>query len=189
MERRMRGAVQRCWREIQRSCAKKDPKREGHISTMSFLGEQQTTYIIIYDTELYLPAEVHAEVHDKDWLCVTEIIQALHIDMTREQFEYLAEKSGIMNNGCVSYHDFLCHFLLNLNPAEAKRAFERQELPLPPTPVNKEGGKTIVCNSVAAWHKLLWEIHLICLNRHICWATVAGMLIFLHIQYVCKSCP
>lgn len=50
----------------------------------------------------------------------------------------LAVKFDIMNNGCVSYHNFLRHFLLNLKPAEAKRAFERRELPLPVTVIGTD---------------------------------------------------
>ncbi|XP_041820351.1 EF-hand calcium-binding domain-containing protein 6 [Chelmon rostratus] len=99
VERRLRGAVQRCWREIQRNCTKEDPQQEGHISAASFL----------------------------------DILRSLGIDLTREQLVQLAVKFDIMNNGCVSYHNFLRHFLLNLKPAEAKRAFERRELPLPVT--------------------------------------------------------
>nr|XP_046235173.1 EF-hand calcium-binding domain-containing protein 6 [Scatophagus argus] len=98
-ERRLRGAVQRCWREIQKNCSKEDPQKEGYVSTASFL----------------------------------EILQSLSINMTREQFERLAVELDIMNNGCISYHNFLRHFLLNLKPAEAKRGFERRELPLPIT--------------------------------------------------------
>ncbi|XP_008286566.1 EF-hand calcium-binding domain-containing protein 6 [Stegastes partitus] len=97
MERRLRGAVQRCWKEIQRKCSELDPQREGCISAASFLG----------------------------------ILQALSIRMTEEQFEHLAVKLDIMNNGHVSYHNFLRHFLLNLKPAETQRAFERRRLPLP----------------------------------------------------------
>ncbi|XP_030006563.1 EF-hand calcium-binding domain-containing protein 6-like [Sphaeramia orbicularis] len=37
VERRLRMAVQRCWKEIQRSCSKKDPQQEGQISAISFL--------------------------------------------------------------------------------------------------------------------------------------------------------
>ncbi|XP_034720028.1 EF-hand calcium-binding domain-containing protein 6 [Etheostoma cragini] len=101
-ERRLRGAVQRCWREIQKNCAKEDPQQEGHISTTSFL----------------------------------EILQCLGISMTQEQIEHLAVKFDISNNGCVSYHNFLRHFLLNLKPAETKAAHERRRLPLPITPVS-----------------------------------------------------
>ncbi|KAE8281569.1 EF-hand calcium-binding domain-containing protein 6 DJ-1-binding protein [Larimichthys crocea] len=36
-ERRLRGEVQRCWKEIQRNCTEEDPQQEGHISTSSFL--------------------------------------------------------------------------------------------------------------------------------------------------------
>lgn len=73
--------------------------------------------------------------------CVAEILQSLSITVTREQFEHLAVKFDIMNNCCVSYHNFLRHFLLNLKPAEAKRAFERRKLPLPITTVK------IICYS------------------------------------------
>uniref|UniRef100_A0A3P8UCG5 Uncharacterized protein n=1 Tax=Amphiprion percula TaxID=161767 RepID=A0A3P8UCG5_AMPPE len=89
MERRLRGAVQHCWKEIQRKCTELDPQREGHIST------------------------------------------ALNIKMTEDQFKHLAGKLDIMNNGHVSYHSFLRHFLLNLKPAESMRTFERRRLPLP----------------------------------------------------------
>ncbi|TKS91016.1 EF-hand calcium-binding domain-containing protein 6 [Collichthys lucidus] len=36
-ERRLRGEVQRCWKEIQRNCTEEDPQQEGHISISSFL--------------------------------------------------------------------------------------------------------------------------------------------------------
>ncbi|KAF3704844.1 EF-hand calcium-binding domain-containing protein 6 [Channa argus] len=101
MERRMRAAVQCCWKEIQKKCAEEDHQRDGHISTASFL----------------------------------EILQSLSIKMTSEQFENLAGKFDIMCNSCVSYHNFLQHFLLNLKPAETARAFGRRRLPLPITPV------------------------------------------------------
>ncbi|XP_032361212.1 EF-hand calcium-binding domain-containing protein 6 [Etheostoma spectabile] len=101
-ERRLRGAMQRCWREILKNCAEVDPQQEGHISTTSFL----------------------------------EILQSLGISMTQEQFEHLAVKFDISNNGCVSYHNFLRHFLLNLKPAETKAAYERRRLPLPITPAS-----------------------------------------------------
>ncbi|KAF1372642.1 hypothetical protein PFLUV_G00268030 [Perca fluviatilis] len=102
-ERNLRGAVQRCWKDIQRNCTEEDPLREGHISTTSFL----------------------------------EILQSLGISMTQEQLERLAEKFDITNNGSVSYHDFLRHFLLNLKPAETKTAYERRRLPLPITPASQ----------------------------------------------------
>ncbi|XP_042258777.1 EF-hand calcium-binding domain-containing protein 6 isoform X2 [Thunnus maccoyii] len=102
-ERRLRGAVQRCWKEIQRNCSEEDPQREGHISTVSFL----------------------------------EILQSLNINLSQVQFEHLAMKFDIMNNGGVSYHNFLRHFLLNLRPAETKRTFERCKLPLPVTPTSQ----------------------------------------------------
>uniref|UniRef100_A0A8P4KAB9 EF-hand domain-containing protein n=1 Tax=Dicentrarchus labrax TaxID=13489 RepID=A0A8P4KAB9_DICLA len=66
-----------------------------------------------------------------------EILHSLSIDVSREQFEHLAVKFDIMNNGCVSYHNFLRHFLLNLKPVEAKRAFERRKLPPPITPTSQ----------------------------------------------------
>ncbi|KAK2858679.1 hypothetical protein Q5P01_003299 [Channa striata] len=103
MERRLRGAVQRYWKEIQRKCAEEDPKQDGHISTASFL----------------------------------EILQSLNISMTPEQFEHLAGKFDIMSKGCVSYHNFLHHFLLNLKPAETTKTFERRRLPLPITPTSQ----------------------------------------------------
>lgn len=76
---------------------------------------------------------------------VADILQSLSISVTREQFEHLAVKFDIMNNGCVSYHNFLRHFLLNLKPAEAKRAFERRKLPLPVTPVKMVCYSAIQC--------------------------------------------
>ncbi|XP_067347110.1 EF-hand calcium-binding domain-containing protein 6-like isoform X2 [Channa argus] len=103
MERRMRAAVQCCWKEIQKKCAEEDHQRDGHISTASFL----------------------------------EILQSLSIKMTSEQFENLAGKFDIMCNSCVSYHNFLQHFLLNLKPAETARAFGRRRLPLPITPTSQ----------------------------------------------------
>ncbi|CAK6975638.1 EF-hand calcium-binding domain-containing protein 6 [Scomber scombrus] len=36
-ERRLRGAVQRCWKDIHKNCSQKDPQQEGHISAVSFL--------------------------------------------------------------------------------------------------------------------------------------------------------
>ncbi|XP_026216864.1 EF-hand calcium-binding domain-containing protein 6 [Anabas testudineus] len=99
MEKRLRRAVQHCWKEIQRKCGEEDPQQGGHISTTCFLG----------------------------------ILQSLDISMTQEQFENLAERFDFMHNGCVSYHSFLRHFLLNLKPAETTRAFERLKLPLPNT--------------------------------------------------------
>ncbi|XP_074482122.1 EF-hand calcium-binding domain-containing protein 6 [Sebastes fasciatus] len=100
-ERRLRGAVQRRWKEIQRKCAEGDPHREGRVGATSFL----------------------------------EILRSLGISMTREQFEHLAVKCDIISNGCVSYHNFLRHFLLNLKPAEAKTT--RRKLPLPITPTGQ----------------------------------------------------
>ncbi|XP_034529546.1 EF-hand calcium-binding domain-containing protein 6 [Notolabrus celidotus] len=97
VERRLRGAVQRCWKEIQRSCREEDPQDEGLISTACFL----------------------------------RILQSLSISVTQEQFEHLAVKFDIMSNGCVSYHDFLRHFLLNLKPAETETVIRRRKLPLP----------------------------------------------------------
>ncbi|KAM7377843.1 hypothetical protein PAMA_012982 [Pampus argenteus] len=102
-ERRLRGAVQRCWKEIQRNCSKEDPQQEGHISTVSFL----------------------------------EILQSLNVDLSPVQFEHLDMKFGIVNNGRVSYHNFLRHFLLNLRPAETKGMFERRKIPLPVTPMSQ----------------------------------------------------
>ncbi|XP_047430733.1 EF-hand calcium-binding domain-containing protein 6-like [Mugil cephalus] len=98
-ERRLRGTVQRCWKEIQKKCAEQDAQQDGHIGAASFL----------------------------------EILQSLNINMTQDQFAYLAGKLDVMNDGRVSYQDFLRHFLLNLKPAEAKGAFERRKLPLPIT--------------------------------------------------------
>ncbi|XP_059181453.1 EF-hand calcium-binding domain-containing protein 6 [Centropristis striata] len=66
-----------------------------------------------------------------------EILQALSISMSREQFDYLAAKYDIVNNDCVSYHNFLRHFLLNLKPAETKTSYERRKLPLPATPTSQ----------------------------------------------------
>ncbi|KAI9516979.1 hypothetical protein NQZ68_011456 [Dissostichus eleginoides] len=60
-----------------------------------------------------------------------KILHSLGINMTQEQLEHLTVKFDIINNGCVSYHNFLRHFLLNLRPAEAKTAYERRRLPLP----------------------------------------------------------
>uniref|UniRef100_UPI0037E8E2F3 EF-hand calcium-binding domain-containing protein 6-like n=1 Tax=Semicossyphus pulcher TaxID=241346 RepID=UPI0037E8E2F3 len=97
VERRLRGAVQSCWKEIQRSCREEDPQQDGLIGTECFL----------------------------------KILRSLGISVTQEQFERLAVKSDIMSNGCVSYHDFLRHFLLNLNPVETEMKFERRKLPLP----------------------------------------------------------
>ncbi|XP_060886384.1 EF-hand calcium-binding domain-containing protein 6 [Labrus mixtus] len=97
VERRLRAAVQRCWKEIQRSCREEDPQNEGLISTSCFL----------------------------------KILQSLSITVTQTQFELLAVKLDVMTKGCVSYHDFLRHFLLNLKPAETMTAFQRRKLPLP----------------------------------------------------------
>ncbi|XP_041637281.1 EF-hand calcium-binding domain-containing protein 6 [Cheilinus undulatus] len=97
VERRLRGVVQHCWKEIQRSCREEDPQKDGVISTACFL----------------------------------KILQSLSISLTQEQFEQLAMKSDIMTNGCVSYQDFLRHFLLNLKPAENQTKFQRRKLPLP----------------------------------------------------------
>lgn len=58
--------------------------------------------------------------------------------MTQEQFERLAVQFDIMSNGCVSYHDFLRQFLLNLKPTETKMMFRRRKLPLP-TQVSGKG--------------------------------------------------
>ncbi|KAM7366814.1 hypothetical protein PAMP_014758 [Pampus punctatissimus] len=102
-ERRLRGAVQRCWKEIQRNCSQEDPHQEGQISTVSFL----------------------------------EILQSLNINLSQVQFEHLDMKFGIVNNGRVSYHNFLRHFLLNLRPAETKGRFERRKIPLPVTPMSQ----------------------------------------------------
>uniref|UniRef100_A0A8C3AHB1 Uncharacterized protein n=1 Tax=Cyclopterus lumpus TaxID=8103 RepID=A0A8C3AHB1_CYCLU len=99
-ERRLREAVQRCWKEIQKNCTEEDPQQEGHISTTSFL----------------------------------EILHSLSIRMTREQLERLAVKFDIINNGRVSYHNFLRHFLLTLKPAETKTPYGRRKLPLPIAP-------------------------------------------------------
>ncbi|XP_071389136.1 EF-hand calcium-binding domain-containing protein 6 [Centroberyx affinis] len=99
VERRLRGEVQRCWKEIQRNCSEDDPHREGEISTNSFL----------------------------------DILQSLNISVTQKEFEHLAVKFDIMSNGRVSYPNFLRQFLLNLNPPEVKRAFERRKLPCPAT--------------------------------------------------------
>ncbi|XP_049423387.1 EF-hand calcium-binding domain-containing protein 6-like [Epinephelus fuscoguttatus] len=103
-ERRLRWAVQCCWKEILRKCTEEDPQREGHISTTSFL----------------------------------EILQSFNISVTQEQFEHLAVKSDIINDGCVSYNNFLRHFLLNLKPAEAKMPFRRCKLP-PPVMTTSQG--------------------------------------------------
>ncbi|XP_049891999.1 EF-hand calcium-binding domain-containing protein 6 [Epinephelus moara] len=103
-ERRLRWAVQCCWKEILRKCTEEDPQREGHISTSSFL----------------------------------EILQSFNISVTQEQFEHLAVKSDIINDGCVSYNNFLRHFLLNLKPAEAKMPFGRCKLP-PPVMTTSQG--------------------------------------------------
>ncbi|XP_065807692.1 EF-hand calcium-binding domain-containing protein 6 [Labrus bergylta] len=97
VERRLRAAVQRCWKEIQRSCREEDPQNEGLISTSCFL----------------------------------KILQSLSITVTQTQFELLAVKLDVMTKGCVSYHDFLRHFLLNLKPEETMKAFQRRKLPLP----------------------------------------------------------
>ncbi|XP_029016114.1 EF-hand calcium-binding domain-containing protein 6 [Betta splendens] len=113
MERRLHGALRRCWKEIQRKCATEDSQRAGRISTGSFLG----------------------------------ILQSLNISVTQEQFEDLAAKYGCVNNGCVLYHTFLQRFLLNLNPAETAKAFERLKLPLPATPMS-QGVLTKDCTEV-----------------------------------------
>ncbi|KAM6961515.1 EF-hand calcium-binding domain-containing protein 6 [Tautogolabrus adspersus] len=97
VERRLRVAVQRCWKEIQKSCREEDPQKEGLISTSCFL----------------------------------KILQSLSISVPQRQFELLAVKFDIMTKGCVSYHDFLRHFLLNLKPAETMTPFQRRRLPLP----------------------------------------------------------
>ncbi|XP_074554887.1 EF-hand calcium-binding domain-containing protein 6 [Halichoeres trimaculatus] len=97
VERRLRRAMKRCWKEIQRSCREEDPQDEGLISAGCFL----------------------------------RILQSLGISVTQEQFEHLAVKFDIMSNGRVSYHDFLRHFLLNLEPAETKMMLRRRKLPLP----------------------------------------------------------
>ncbi|XP_042366861.1 EF-hand calcium-binding domain-containing protein 6 [Plectropomus leopardus] len=47
VERRLRGAVQRCWKEIQRKCTEEDPQREGHISTSSFLEILQSLSVTV----------------------------------------------------------------------------------------------------------------------------------------------
>ncbi|KAM4615605.1 EF-hand calcium-binding domain-containing protein 6-like [Polymixia lowei] len=98
-ERRLRGEVQRCWREIQGTCAEEDPRREGEISAISFL----------------------------------DVLQSLNISVTREELERLSGKYDITNNGRVSYHNFLGHFLLNLKPPAVQRTFERRRLPPPTT--------------------------------------------------------
>ncbi|XP_053170180.1 EF-hand calcium-binding domain-containing protein 6 [Scomber japonicus] len=36
-ERRLRGEVQRCWKDIHKNCSQEDPQQEGHISAVSFL--------------------------------------------------------------------------------------------------------------------------------------------------------
>lgn len=131
-ESRMRRAVQRCWREIQRNCTKIDHQREGHISTTSFLGERWTA------AQSYLTyLSSCAEVYILKTRCSTEILRSLGIDVTQEQFDHLAGKFGIIVNGCVSYLDFLQHFLLKLDPSKTKRAFGRHQLPFPATQVQK----------------------------------------------------
>lgn len=71
-------------------------------------------------------------------VCVAEILQSLNINLSQVQFEHLAMKSDIMNNGRVSYHNFLSHFLLNLRPAETKQTFEPRKLLLPVSPVKQK---------------------------------------------------
>ncbi|KAK5876794.1 hypothetical protein CesoFtcFv8_026110 [Champsocephalus esox] len=53
-----------------------------------------------------------------------KILHSLGINMTQEQLEHLTVKFDIINNGCVSDHNFLRHFLLNLQPAGAKSAYD-----------------------------------------------------------------
>lgn len=136
MERRLRGAVQHCWKEIQRNCAVQDPQQEGHISATSFLGEQKTTHIWHWTISSICYCVYFCPLLMTDDVCV-EILQSLNISITQQQLEYLAVKFDFMSNGRVSYHNFLHHLLLNLKPAEAKTTFERCKLPLPNTPVRK----------------------------------------------------
>ncbi|KAM3858865.1 EF-hand calcium-binding domain-containing protein 6-like [Diretmus argenteus] len=110
VERRLRGEVQRCWRDIQKRCTEEDPCREGEIRAVSFL----------------------------------DILQSLNISLTRDEFEHLAEKFDITNNGCISYPDFLRHFLLNVKPPEVKRLFDRPKLPLHTT-VTSRGVLSSAC--------------------------------------------
>lgn len=128
----MRRAVQRCWREIQRSCTKADHQREGHVSTASFLGERQTA-ARSHPTHL----SSRAEVSILKTRCSAEILRSFGIDVIRERFERLAGKFGIIVDGRVSYLDFLRHFLLKPDLSEAKRAFGRRRLPFPTTQVQK----------------------------------------------------
>lgn len=128
--------MQRCWKEIQRNCSEEDPQREGHISTVSFLGGWQTKDISY--TTLSRSFYMITYMLTTLTVCVAEILQSLNINLSQVQFEHLAMKFDIMNNGGVSYHNFLRHFLLNLRPAETKRTFERCKLPLPVTPVKKK---------------------------------------------------
>ncbi|XP_078138383.1 EF-hand calcium-binding domain-containing protein 6 [Centroberyx gerrardi] len=51
VERRLRGEVQRCWKEIQRNCSEEDPHREGEISTKSFLDTLQSLNISVTQKE------------------------------------------------------------------------------------------------------------------------------------------
>ena len=48
VERRLKGEVQRCWRDIQRRCREEDRERDGEISTRCFLGKitnHRVTYV------------------------------------------------------------------------------------------------------------------------------------------------
>ncbi|XP_076023535.1 EF-hand calcium-binding domain-containing protein 6-like [Genypterus blacodes] len=69
--------------------------------------------------------------------CFLEILHSLNINVTYEDFVHLVGKYDITNGGCISYRDFLGHFLLKLKPPEAKRAFERNKLPLPRSPMKR----------------------------------------------------
>lgn len=124
--------MQRCWKEIHRSCSQEDALQKGHISTTCFLGEQETKH-----TQLFFTC-VHTNSSDVCALCIADILHSLNINVSQVQFERLAVKFNIMNNGSVSYHNFLRHFLLNLTPGETRRTFERCRLPLPVTPVMKK---------------------------------------------------
>ncbi|XP_055761998.1 EF-hand calcium-binding domain-containing protein 6 isoform X3 [Salvelinus fontinalis] len=52
VERRLKGQVQRCWRDIQRSCREEDRDRDGEISTHCFLDILQSLNVSVTQKEL-----------------------------------------------------------------------------------------------------------------------------------------
>uniref|UniRef100_A0A3Q3JM83 EF-hand domain-containing protein n=1 Tax=Monopterus albus TaxID=43700 RepID=A0A3Q3JM83_MONAL len=123
MERRVRGAVQRCWKEILKNCAEKDPQQKGHISTASFLGEHKTR---LSCTDQLKHLAVKFDFMNNDCVlsqdCVEVMLRAY--DVVRSSCTSIRRRflmSDHARTGSVSVQDFrkvLCHFGVNLSEEE-----------------------------------------------------------------------